>query len=54
VVFPAIKKVIPMVICSDSHNINEYLLKQNCWIKADPTFEGLKQIIYEPTERVYI
>jgi len=25
-----------------------------CWIKADPTFEGLKQIIYEPEERVYI
>lgn len=25
-----------------------------CWIKADPTFEGLKQIIYEPAERVHI
>lgn len=25
-----------------------------CWIKADPTFEGLKQIIYEPVERVRI
>jgi len=25
-----------------------------CWIKADPTFEGLKQIIYEPYERVKI
>ena len=24
------------------------------WIKADPTFEGLKQIIYEPEDRVYI
>ena len=24
------------------------------WIKADPTFEGLKQIIYEPEERVRI
>ncbi len=24
------------------------------WIKADPTFEGLKQIIYEPEERVKI
>ncbi|HEX6981290.1 MAG TPA: hypothetical protein VF181_00880 [Balneolaceae bacterium] len=24
------------------------------WIKADPTFEGLKQIAYEPTERVVI
>lgn len=25
-----------------------------CWIKADPTFEGLKQLIYEPAERVRI
>lgn len=25
-----------------------------CWIKADPTFEGLKQITYEPTSRVVI
>lgn len=25
-----------------------------CWIKSDPTFEGLKQIKYEPEERVFI
>lgn len=25
-----------------------------CWIKADLTFEGLKQIIYEPEERIKI
>jgi predicted ATP-dependent endonuclease of OLD family len=25
-----------------------------CWIKADPTFEGLKQVIYEPEDRVRI
>ena len=25
-----------------------------CWIKADPTFEGLKQIVYEPEDRVKI
>ncbi len=24
------------------------------WIKADPTFDGLKQIIFEPGDRVYI
>jgi len=24
------------------------------WIKADPTFEGLKQIIYEPEQRIFI
>ena len=25
-----------------------------CWIKADPTFEGLRQILHEPAERAYI
>ncbi len=25
-----------------------------CWIKADPTFEGLKQVLYEPEDRVRI
>lgn len=25
-----------------------------CWIKADPTFEGLKQLKYEPSDRVRI
>lgn len=29
-------------------------LKRYCWIKADPTFEGLKQVLYEPEERVLI
>ncbi|MDP8263834.1 MAG: AAA family ATPase [Candidatus Ancaeobacter aquaticus] len=53
-VFPSIKRVIPMIICSDNHNINKYALKNNCWIKADPTFEGLRQIIYEPSSRICI
>jgi len=52
-VFPSINKVIPMIICSDNHNINKYDIKQYCWIKSEPIFEGLKQIIYEP-ERVMI
>lgn len=54
VVFPAIKKHIPMIIASDNHNIRKYTLKENCWIKADKTFEGLQQVIYEPKERVRI
>jgi len=29
-------------------------IKNVTWIKADPTFEGLKQIIYEPKDRVKI
>lgn len=54
IVFPAIKARIPMIICSDNHNIKNYAVKQNLWIKADPTFEGLKQIIFEPEYRVFI
>ena len=25
-----------------------------CWIKADPAFEGLKQLLYEPSDRIAI
>lgn len=53
-VFPSIGFKLPIIICSDNHDIKNYSLKENCWIKADPTFEGLKQTIYEPTERVKI
>lgn len=34
---------------NDSKPISKY-----CWIKADPTFEGLKQIVREPKDRVFI
>lgn len=54
IVFPNIKKHIPMIICSDNHNVRKYVLKENCWIKADTTFEGLKQVVYEPKQRVRI
>jgi len=40
-----------------SHNCDNQPLAcelRYCWIKADPTFEGLKQILYEPEERVQI
>ncbi|RPI19186.1 MAG: hypothetical protein EHM58_02395 [Ignavibacteriae bacterium] len=54
IVFPNIKRKIPIIICSDNHNIKEYSVKENLWIKADTTFEGLKQILYEPDERIFI
>ncbi|MBQ7892640.1 MAG: hypothetical protein IJ321_01720 [Alistipes sp.] len=54
IVFPDIKRVLPMVLCSDNHNIAAYATKQNCWIKANPTFKGLLQILYEPEDRVRI
>lgn len=48
----------PMIMGSDNHNPNKYPNDHNSdlftWIKADPTFEGLKQIVYEPESRVKI
>lgn len=41
----------PSVVCSDSHRLSEIGTRYT-WIKSDPTFEGLKQIIYEPKLRV--
>ncbi len=45
--------------CSDAHNFSTATVKDrigNCltWIKADTTFEGLKQILNEPVDRVYL
>jgi DNA repair protein SbcC/Rad50 len=54
IVFPAIGNILPTVICSDNHNIKDYIIKQNCWYKAEPTFNGLKQILFEPEGRVRI
>lgn len=50
------KRFIKEESLSDSDKINEIIVKDVTWIKADPTFEGLKQIIYEPElgERVFI
>lgn len=44
----------PMVICSDNHDARNYNPTNKLWIKADVTFNGLKQIIYEPEERVCV
>ena len=52
-VFPSVNKNLPIIICSDNHNIIEYGLNENCWIRGDTTFQGLWQIMFE-TDRVYI
>ena len=44
---------LPSIIASDAHN-KEEIGNKYVWIKADATFEGLKQICYEPQERVAI
>lgn len=53
-VFPEIKFSLPIIMCSDNHDIKNYQVKEKMWIKAQPTFEGLKQILYEPEDRVRI
>ncbi len=52
-VFPDIG-IKPMVMGSDNHDARNYDIANKLWIKADVTFNGLKQIIYEPEERVCI
>lgn len=47
----------PCLHGSDAHSIAElFRPAQNryCWIKADPTFDGLRQTLYEPGDRVWI
>ncbi|MFC0427214.1 TrlF family AAA-like ATPase [Chryseobacterium scophthalmum] len=43
----------PLLQNSDAHSLDS-IGKKFTWIKAEPTFEGLKQIIYEPSERIKI
>ena len=47
----------PCIWGSDAHSYESLFspaLNRFCWIKAEPTFEGLRQILYEPAERVRI
>ena len=52
-VFPAVG-VKPMIVCSDNHCPSEYPKDRYLWIKSDLTFSGLKQILFEPDERVCV
>ena len=47
----------PCIWGSDAHSYERMFSPDEnrfCWIKAEPSFEGLMQIIYEPKERVAI
>jgi energy-coupling factor transporter ATP-binding protein EcfA2 len=51
------KSLKPCLHGSDAHclpDIGKPAMDRYCWIKADTTFEGLKQVLYEPHERIYI
>ncbi len=45
-------------ISSDARSLRDYGRSDQdnnfLWIKADPTFEGLRQIIYEPEQRIFV
>jgi len=41
----------PVVVCSDAHTISD-IGKKTTWIKGELSFEGLRQILYEPKYRV--
>lgn len=52
-----IRSLKPCIHGSDAHSnakIFEPAQKRYCWIKADPTFNGLRQLLYEPEQRVRI
>ncbi len=49
---PCIHRGEPDHICGEAGSSPCKL--RNTWIKADTTFEGLKQLLYEPAERVVI
>lgn len=57
----------PVISGSDAHSFDDLdhqsgklvvkdgeVIKEPTWIKADPTFEGLKQILFEPESRVFL
>ncbi|GAA8244273.1 gamma-glutamylcyclotransferase [Helicobacter pylori] len=48
-----LKENKPLLQSSDAHK-EDLIGKKYTWIKAEKTFEGLKQIIYEPETRVSI
>lgn len=51
------KSLKPCIWSSDAHNLDDLFQPDSdrfTWIKADPTFEGLKSVVYEPEDRVQI
>lgn len=54
IVFPGIGIRLPVCVFSDNHDIRSYSVSEPCWIKADPTFHGLRQILNEPEDRVFV
>lgn len=41
----------PCIMASDAHNLED-IGRNFAWIKAEPSFDGLRQIVFEPKSRV--
>ncbi len=54
IVFPSIGFERPMVMGSDNHDIDAYAVKAPMWIRAEPAFLGLRQLLTEPESRAYL
>ena len=51
------KTAKPCIHGSDGHKLDDLgrpAENRYCWIKAAPTFEGLKQVVYEPSDRIFV
>lgn len=47
----------PCIHGSDAHAVTSLFKPEHdrfCWVKSDPTFNGLRQILWEPEDRVHI
>ncbi|ALZ84158.1 DNA repair protein [Pseudomonas oryzihabitans] len=42
----------PIFFCSDAHRLDQ-IGTQYSWVKAKPNFQGLKQVLFEPSDRIY-
>ncbi len=54
IIFPVTKLKKPLIICSDNHDIKNYVVKCPLWLRANPTFRGLLMAIREPDARIFI
>jgi exonuclease SbcC len=52
IVFPSLKYEIPLIGCSDNHDIGIYPVDGFFWLKGDRCFESLRQAVFEPRARV--
>lgn len=51
------KSLKPCIWGSDAHGYERLFEPDNkkyCWVKANATFDGIRQILFEPKDRVYI